>query len=174
MGKICPLFKEKIQMSKLGRYSADRKKIETLNSDVTLKEADCGTIFGLLSGSSAFTVTLPPLADAGRGWWCKFVYIDTMDNGANATISRHSDDASEGISVQRVASSGSALGSGADAHSGINGDIRDAASVEFSGEHTATNDTLELWAWVPKSSDDAADRKGWYGTAVLSSSLSLT
>ena len=162
-------------MSKLGRYSADRKKIETLNADTTLKEADCGTIFGLLSGSSPFTVTLPPLDTAGRGW-CKFVYVDSMANGANATIAVHSDDAStQALNIQRVASSGSHLGANnANETSGVSGSIREASSVAFSDQAAATNDTIELIAWVPKSSDDASARKGWYGHAILSSSQALT
>ena len=162
-------------MSKLGRYSADRKKIETLDSAVTLKEADCGTIFGLLSGSVAYTVTLPPLADAGRGWWCKFVYVDSISNGANATIAVHGDDsAALGLNIQRVASSGSHLGAGTAADtSGVSGQIREASSMVLSGQHTAPNDTIEVVAWVPKSSDAAAARKGWYGTAILSSSQGL-
>ncbi len=64
-------------MSKVGRYSADRKKVETLtNSNKVITVAACGTLF-FLDGSSyaapGVTHTLPHPSDAKNGWWCKFV-----------------------------------------------------------------------------------------------------
>jgi len=59
-------------MSKLGRYSADRKKVEALITTKTVDVSDCGTLFTLgLAGG--FTVSLPNASDAGKGWWCKFI-----------------------------------------------------------------------------------------------------
>ena len=59
-------------MSKLGRYAADRKKIEALTAAKTVAVSDCGTIFTLgLAGG--FAVTLPNASDCGKGWWCKFI-----------------------------------------------------------------------------------------------------
>ena len=39
-------------MSKIGRYSADRKKIQNLSSVYTASVADCGTVFTLSTGGS--------------------------------------------------------------------------------------------------------------------------
>ena len=63
-------------MSKLGRYSADRKKIKQLTTtDTDVSAAGCGTLFLLdgqsYSGNAAHSVPHP--SDAGKGWWCKFV-----------------------------------------------------------------------------------------------------
>jgi len=63
-------------MSKLGRYSADRKKITALTTTGTeIQVADCGTIF-MLDGtdySADVTHSLPHPNEAGKGWWCKFI-----------------------------------------------------------------------------------------------------
>ena len=61
-------------MSKLGRYAAQRKKIENLAAAKSITVADCGTIFTI--GSAALTHTLPLIASAGPGWWCRFVVND--------------------------------------------------------------------------------------------------
>jgi hypothetical protein len=63
-------------MSKLGRYSADRKKITALTTTATsIQVADCGTIFMLdgTSYSADVTHSLPHPTEAGPGWWCKFI-----------------------------------------------------------------------------------------------------
>ena len=63
-------------MSKLGRYSADRKKITALTTTGTeIQVADCGTIF-MLDGTdftTDVTHSLPHPTEAGKGWWCKFI-----------------------------------------------------------------------------------------------------
>ena len=75
-------------MSKLGRYSADRKKVKQLAQAVvgyTASVAACGTHF-MLNGSSMtsdVTHNLPHPADAGAGWWCRFTVEAT-----GATISQ--------------------------------------------------------------------------------------
>ena len=61
-------------MAKSGRYSADRKKIENITGNKTIEVHDCGTIFTI--GSVAATLTLPTMAKAGAGWWCRFVVND--------------------------------------------------------------------------------------------------
>tara|TARA_R110000824_G_scaffold106255_2_gene251043 strand:- start:22950 stop:23405 length:456 start_codon:yes stop_codon:yes gene_type:complete len=63
-------------MSKSGRYSADRKKIEALTTSATeIQVHDCGTIFMLdgTSYSADVTHSLPHPSEAGEGWWCKFI-----------------------------------------------------------------------------------------------------
>ena len=63
-------------MSKLGRYSADRKKVTQLTTTATeIQVADCGTIF-MLKGtdySADVTHSLPHPSEAKVGWWCKFI-----------------------------------------------------------------------------------------------------
>jgi hypothetical protein len=59
-------------MSKLGRYSADRKKVEALTAAKTVLASDCGTLF-TLGTAGGFTVSLPNASTAGKGWWCKFI-----------------------------------------------------------------------------------------------------
>ena len=58
-------------MAKLGRYSADRKKIGAIAAATTVEASQCGTIFMVTSNS--YTITMPSVADAGEGWWCKFI-----------------------------------------------------------------------------------------------------
>ena len=63
-------------MSKLGRYSADRKKVVVLTTTATeIQPSACGTVF-MLDGTaySADVVhSLPHPSEAGVGWWCKFI-----------------------------------------------------------------------------------------------------
>lgn len=63
-------------MSKLGRYSADRKKVVALTTTATeIQPAACGTVFMLDGTSYGANVThsLPHPSEAGAGWWCKFI-----------------------------------------------------------------------------------------------------
>mgnify|MGYP003133197365 CR=1 FL=1 len=61
-------------MAKLGRYSADRKKIEALSAAKTVEVADCGTVFIVAQAAgAAYDIALPTPAAAGKGWWCKFI-----------------------------------------------------------------------------------------------------
>ena len=59
-------------MSKLGRYSADRKKVESITASKQLEVHDCGTLL-MLNAAAGCTVTLPSVADAGNGWWVRMV-----------------------------------------------------------------------------------------------------
>ena len=71
-------------MAKSGRYSADRKKVENITAATkTVEVHDCGTIF-VLNRSGGIALTLPSLASAGNGWWCKVVVQTAL--GSNATI----------------------------------------------------------------------------------------
>ncbi len=68
-------------MSKLGRYSAQRRKIKVLDKATeTIKVSSCGTIF-MLSRAGGLTATLPLASEAGEGWWCEFIVA--VDAGAN-------------------------------------------------------------------------------------------
>ena len=80
-------------MSKLGRYSADRKKIQAIGAteDLTVTVADCGTVFTCAGGAGESLITLPTIASAGAGWWCKFVLLANQGNDA-ITVSAASGD----------------------------------------------------------------------------------
>lgn len=60
-------------MAKLGRYSADRKKVEALTASKSVEVAECGTVF---TADDDYTLTLPTCAAAGKGWWIKAVQLD--------------------------------------------------------------------------------------------------
>ena len=73
-------------MSKLGRYSADRKKVESVTASKSVAVADCGTVFTVV-GDAAVTLTLPAISDAGNGWWCKVIKTGLHNGGQDVTIS---------------------------------------------------------------------------------------
>lgn len=73
-------------MSKSGRYSADRKKIETLTDSKTVTVADCGTIFILNKAAGGITLTLPGVASAGKGWWIKVICGTTVTGTVDHVI----------------------------------------------------------------------------------------
>ena len=87
-------------MSKLGRYSADRKKITALTTTATsIQVAECGTIF-MLDGtdySADVTHSLPHPNDAGAGWWCKFIVktavLDAGGDDCNIKVRTAGEDA---------------------------------------------------------------------------------
>ena len=58
-------------MAKLGRYSAQRRKVEALTEAKTVEVHDCGTEF-TLGTAGGFAVVLPDASAAGAGWWCRF------------------------------------------------------------------------------------------------------
>ena len=69
-------------MAKLGRYSANRIKVQTPTADYSVTVADCGTLFVL--GTAGVDLTLPTPADAGNGWWIEAVR--SIDSGTANTI----------------------------------------------------------------------------------------
>ena len=73
-------------MAKLGRYSSDRKKITALTASTTASVAKCGTVFTAV-GDAAVVLTLPTIAAAGKGWWCKLVKSGAASGGATITLS---------------------------------------------------------------------------------------
>ena len=115
-------------MAKLGRYSADRKKIEALTDTKTVEVADCGTIF-TLDKAAGFTVTMPSIASAGKGWWCKFI-VKTSVTSNGYTIDLSGSDAITGVIV-----------SGAD---GTATDSTGTAQVVLQPNKAIIGDQLEL------------------------------
>ena len=66
-------------MAKLGRYAANRIKIQEKTADYTIQVAECGTLF-VVNPTADTTLTLPAAATAGKGWWVE-VMIDEEDGG---------------------------------------------------------------------------------------------
>lgn len=58
----------------------NRRGVKTLTSAASVEAHDCGTIFRLNS-ATGFTVTLPTVAQAGAGWWAKFVVTTAPTSG---------------------------------------------------------------------------------------------
>lgn len=101
-------------MSKLGRYSADRKKIISLTKNRPIKVSDCGTVFVLNSGSVAdgtYTASLPSVRAAGNGWWCKFVIGEVT--GGDVLISASADDTTSMFVHKPMSRNDVAYGNGA-------------------------------------------------------------
>lgn len=73
-------------MAKLGRYSADRKKIKALTASHSAAKAECGTIYMFNLAAGGITLTLPAVADAGNGWWCKVICGITVSGTNNHVI----------------------------------------------------------------------------------------
>jgi hypothetical protein len=63
-------------MSKLGRYSAQRRKVEALTASYTITKADCGTIF-VVDPAATTNITMPSPSDAGAGWWCQIILAES-------------------------------------------------------------------------------------------------
>ena len=81
-------------MAKLGRYSADRKKVATLTNAATTTgvEAQCGTVFIATGASGATTYVLPAIATAKAGWWCKVIKSGAAGAGGTIVVSAHAND----------------------------------------------------------------------------------
>ncbi len=81
-------------MAKLGRYSAQRRKVEALTAAKTVEVHDCGTEF-TLGTAGGFAVVLPDASAAGAGWWCRFTVkvapttAYTVDASANDADNIH-------------------------------------------------------------------------------------
>jgi len=88
-------------MSKLGRYSADRKKIKALTASHTVTVAECGTIFTADPTAGSIVITLPACASAGEGWWCKVFRLNAHSN--NVTVALNGSDAAIGVEVSNTA-----------------------------------------------------------------------
>ena len=63
-------------MSKLGRYSAQRKKVQAVTASYTVTVADCGTIF-IVDPTTTTNLTMPSPSAAGAGWWCKVILAES-------------------------------------------------------------------------------------------------
>ena len=135
-------------MAKLGRYSADRKKLEDITAAKTVQVSDCGTIF-TISTSAAIDINLPAAASAGNGWWCRFVY-KAGSSSNDATIKVNTADADKFHA--RISSNGLS-GSAASANDGIKFDV----------SACAVGDYVEVYT----------DSTNWYAMGMASGSAAL-
>ena len=139
-------------MSKLGRYSADRKKVESLTTSKTVEVADCGTLF-ILNANGGGTVTLPDASAAGKGWWAKFV-LGTKNAGGAWNIDATTGD---GDNVHNIVLD--EAGGNEDSHGGTAGD-----RIIF------TANTGEIGCQVELISDGSK----WYGISVSNATGAIT
>ena len=170
-------------MSKLGRYSADRKKVATLAANSTGSQGQCGTIFLLNSGSAVTTNSpkriagggymyfLPPLSAsaaasggnatvAGQGWWAKFVVKagGTVSGPGNTDLIHIATCPSDTVGLVNCSVvSGSGAG-------GVNkGFISGSDGVTFDVSACSAGDQVELWT----------DGSNWYGQAHCSGNAGI-
>lgn len=67
-----------------GATFAHKKKVVNLTATYQLLEKDSGKIF-MLNSATEFATTLPSIADAGIGWYCKIV-VDAAPASASYTV----------------------------------------------------------------------------------------
>ena len=67
-----------------GATFGHKKKVVKLGAAYQLLEEDSGKIF-MLDSATEFATTLPAVADAGIGWYCKIV-VDAAPSGAAYTV----------------------------------------------------------------------------------------
>ena len=67
-----------------GATFAHKKKVVKLGAAYQLLEKDSGKIF-MLNSATEFATTLPAVADAGIGWYCKIV-VDAAPASASYTV----------------------------------------------------------------------------------------
>ena len=147
-------------MAKLGRYSADRKKIQELTAAYTVQVADCGTIF-LLNSATEFATTLPAVADAGKGWWCKFI-VKAAPASADYTIVKASGDAATVIHGVSAYSSGSV----------------DVAALDLADTTSGTGEqTITIKDGKAKQGDQIeliCDGENYYATCLMKDPAAIT
>ena len=74
-------------MAKQGYSVSQRRKVEAISSGAAfeVKPHDCGTTF-IITDNTQRTITLPTAAQAGNGWWARFVLGVTLGNAEDQTI----------------------------------------------------------------------------------------
>ena len=137
-------------MAKLGRYAAQRRKVETLTATgKTITVADCGTEFLVIqNGTAAVEHTLPSVAAAGQGWWCAFT-LKTAVAHANADVN--------------IASADGAVISGVEV-SDAAAPIADQTKVIIEGNSAAVGTRVEIWT----------DGSRWYVTTAAPADGDIT
>jgi hypothetical protein len=82
-------FEEIKIMAKNGFSMSDRKKIKALTASHTATKKDCGTVFIFNLAAGGITLTLPSVASAGEGWWCKVICGITVTGTADHVITEN-------------------------------------------------------------------------------------
>ena len=120
-------------MAKQGFAASDRRKIEVITTATHNVEAhDCGTIF-VVAHAAAGTdcdITLPTLAQAGEGWWCKFVLSAVKSNGSEVAIAADGDTLANLLEISADGSNHCFAAAG--------------NIITFDGDADTKGDTLEL------------------------------
>ena len=140
-------------MSKLGRYSADRKKVESISASKSVTVADCGTIFAITHASDGIVLTLPTVAAAGKGWWARFVMIADGDGGNLVTIAQNTSDTNDIVIAKLVTDDGT--------HANITAVGADGVSFDVSA--SVVGDWGEIWT----------DGAKWYGNFTSSAAAGV-
>ena len=78
-------------MSGRSTYDVGREVTEILTATKVLIPNDCGRLF-FLDAAAGFTVTLPSIADAGKGWACKFVVKTAVTSNGYIVTEKTADD----------------------------------------------------------------------------------
>ena len=83
-------------MAKLGRYSAQIKKVEAISAAKEVEAAEGGKIFVLTGGG--YNITLPKLSEVPTGWWCEFG-LGATTGSSNINLLVDNDDSNSMIGV---------------------------------------------------------------------------
>jgi len=129
-------------MSKLGRYAAQRRKVETLGTTAkTITVADCGTEFLVVqNGTAAIEHTLPSVAAAGQGWWCAFTLKTAVaHDNADVNIASADGNVISGVEVGDAAAA-----------------IANQEKIIIEGNSASVGTRVELWT----------DGSRWYATTA--------
>ena len=148
-------------MSKLGRYSADRKKVQsvTTGTSTTMEVADCGTIFTVAAGSATY-LTLPSVADAGEGWWCKVVK-NTAAGGGVVTVYSSGGSSGGAAAGEDVLHGGASIGdTGSRAYAGTSGTAGDLVTIAAAA---TLGDWVEFWC--------DGTLMYWHGSSAIDSGI---
>jgi len=83
-----------------GATFAHKKKVVNLTAAYQLLEEDSGKIL-MLNSATEFATTLPAIADAGIGWYCKIV-VDAAPSSASYTVVEKASDDTNVIIVNGI------------------------------------------------------------------------
>ena len=126
-------------MAKLGRYSADRKKVKELTAAHTVPVSACGTHF-MLNSATEFAVTLPDAAKAGQGWWARFTVVAAPASASYTVVATDDDgDNIHGVVLTAEISGGDADstgGTGTDVITFVDGKAKQGDFVEVMSDGT--------------------------------------
>ena len=133
-------------MAKLGRYSANRFKVEALTANKTIDASDCGTMFMYTETAGFTSIQLPTVAAAGKGWWCRIVVETMIGSDVDCSIKQSTSDANDIVLLRASDGSGNAVA------------VIAADGATIVGDTAVAGDWVELWC----------DGTKWYGQTFCS------